>query len=203
MRRGTPLRAPVVVMSIVRSAASARAISWSVATAGPYPRPGAAPGHHEGFPDRRSSLYAPGVVTVAVVVAVIVVAALAGLAAVRFVGRRRLAGGRGHRPNPTYVGRLEPRGAVVYVQQADGLRELRPAHEGDRGEFGWGYEGLGPRRLAIAVLTDLYGVFPPRGVAPRFADEVLRPLSPTEFELRAAEIDVWVDQDRQRTAALR
>ncbi len=142
-------------------------------------------------------------VTVAVVVAVLVVAALAGLAAVRYVPRTRLARTRSQRPRPTYVGRLEPRGAVVYVQAGAGLGDLRPGHQGDHGEFGWGYEGLGPRRLAIAVLTDLYGVFPPRGVAPRFADEVLRPLSPTEFELRAAEIDVWVDQDRQRTAALR
>ncbi len=142
-------------------------------------------------------------VTVAVVVAVLLAAVVAGLAAVRLVPRTRLAGALGHRERPTYVGRLEPRGAVVYVQTGRTWRELHPAHQGDRGEFGWGYEGLGPRRLAIAILTDLYGVFPPRGVAPRFAEEVLRPLTPTDFELRAQEIDRWMDQDRQRTAALR
>ncbi len=142
-------------------------------------------------------------VTLAVVVAVLVAAAVAGLAAVRLAPRTGLAGALARRARPTYVGRLEPRGAIVYVQEGDAVRELRPAHQGDRGEFGWGYGGIGPRRLAIAVLTDLYGVFPPRGVAPRFADEVLRPLSPTDFELPAADIDRWVDQDRQRAAALR
>ncbi len=137
------------------------------------------------------------------VVAVLLVAAIAGLVAVRLVPRTGLASALAHRRRPSYHGRLEPRGAIVYVQEGDASRELRPAHQGDRGEFGWGYEGLGPRRLAIAILTDLYGVFPPRGVAPRFADEVLRPLSPTDFELPAADIDRWVDQDRQRAAALR
>jgi len=143
------------------------------------------------------------VVTVVVVVAVLVVALLVGLAAMRIVPRTRLGTALAHRARPSYVGHLEPRGAIVYVRHGDAVHELQPAHQGDRGEFGWGYEGLGPRRLAVAILTDLYGVFPPRGVAPRFADEVLRPLSPTDFELDAGTIDRWMDQDRQRAAALR
>ena len=137
------------------------------------------------------------------VVVVLLAALVAGLVLLRVAPRSRLAGALAHRDRPTYIGRLEPQGALVYVQDGDALRLLQPAHQGDHGEFGWGYEGLGPRRLAVAVLTDLYGVFPPRGVAPRFAEEVLRPLSPTDFVLEAAEIDRWVDQDRQRTAALR
>lgn len=143
------------------------------------------------------------VVVVVVVVVVLLAALVAGLVLLRVAPRTRLAGALAHRERPTYVGRLEPAGALVYVQQGASLRLLLPAHQDDHGEFGWGYEGLGPRRLAVALLTDLYGVFPPRGVAPRFAEEVLKPLSPTDFVLEAADIDRWMDQDRQRTAAMR
>jgi hypothetical protein len=78
---------------------------------------------------------------------------------------------------------------VTYI----GLRAPQPDY-GDRlidGEFEWGYEGAGPRRLAQAVLNDFFGFRVDVLMSNAFLREVIAHL-PSEFELTGAEIAGWV-----------
>jgi hypothetical protein len=59
------------------------------------------------------------------------------------------------------------------------------------GEFEWGYEGAGPRRLAQAVLNDFFGSPMELLMSNAFMREIIAHL-PSEFELTGAEIAGWV-----------
>ena len=63
------------------------------------------------------------------------------------------------------------------------------------GEFEWGYEGAGPRRLAQAILNDFFGHWMDLLMSNAFLREVIAHL-PSEFELTGAEIAGWVSDWR-------
>ncbi len=55
-----------------------------------------------------------------------------------------------------YRGVRTPKGCVVTVNEAP--LEPRPDRGGDAAaDFEWGYDGAGPRRLALAILADFFG----------------------------------------------
>jgi hypothetical protein len=58
------------------------------------------------------------------------------------------------------------------------------------GEFEWGYEGAGPRRLAQAVLNDFFGRKVDLIMTNAFLRDVVAQL-PSEFELTGADIAAW------------
>ena len=59
------------------------------------------------------------------------------------------------------------------------------------GEFEWGYEGSGPRRLALAILNDFLRRNIELTVSNAFLRDVVAHL-PSEFELTGAEIAGWL-----------
>ncbi|HWF52560.1 MAG TPA: DUF6166 domain-containing protein [Solirubrobacteraceae bacterium] len=59
------------------------------------------------------------------------------------------------------------------------------------GEFEWGYEGAGPRRLAVAILNDFLRQNVELAVSNAFVRDVVAHL-PSEFELTGAEIAAWM-----------
>jgi hypothetical protein len=59
------------------------------------------------------------------------------------------------------------------------------------GEFEWGYEGAGPRRLAVAILNDFLRRPVELSVSNDFLRDVVAQL-PGEFELTGAEIAEWL-----------
>jgi hypothetical protein len=105
------------------------------------------------------------------------------------------------------------RSRVVYI----GLRGQQPAHghggpsvvgvhrDGQRsnlvlgnpnvvgGEFEWGYEGAGPRRLAQAILEDFLGIHVDPVVANAFLRDVVAGLPP-EFELTGEQVASWIEE---------
>jgi hypothetical protein len=109
---------------------------------------------------------------------------------------------------------------VVYI----GLRGQQPAHghggpsvvgvhrDGQRsnlllsnpyvvsGEFEWGYEGAGPRRLAQAILDDFLAFHVDPVVASAFLRDVVAGLGP-EFELTGEQVASWIDQRLVRSCA--
>jgi hypothetical protein len=66
-------------------------------------------------------------------------------------------------------------------------------------EFEWGYEGAGPRRLAVAILNDFLGRNVELTVSNDFLRDVVAHL-PNEFELTGAEIASWLS-DRPAEAS--
>ena len=58
-------------------------------------------------------------------------------------------------------------------------------------EFEWGYEGSGPRRLALAILNDFLGRKVELALSNAFLRDVVAHL-PGEFELTGAEIAEWL-----------
>jgi hypothetical protein len=58
-------------------------------------------------------------------------------------------------------------------------------------EFEWGYEGAGPRRLAVAILNDFLGRKVDLVLSSAFLRDVVANL-PSEFELTGAEIAEWL-----------
>jgi hypothetical protein len=58
-------------------------------------------------------------------------------------------------------------------------------------EFEWGYEGAGPRRLAVAILDDFLRGKVDLAVSAAFLRDVVAHL-PGEFELTGAEIAEWL-----------
>ena len=54
-----------------------------------------------------------------------------------------------------YRGVRTPRGCVVTVDATP--LEWRPELGSGAAEFEWGYDGAGPRRLALAILADFFG----------------------------------------------
>jgi hypothetical protein len=58
-------------------------------------------------------------------------------------------------------------------------------------EFEWGYEGAGPRRLAVAILNDFLRRKVELSVSNDFLRDVVAHL-PSEFELTGAEIAEWL-----------
>jgi hypothetical protein len=94
-------------------------------------------------------------------------------------------------PQPSH-GHGGPR--VVGVHR-DGVRSnlvLRNPHVVS-GEFEWGYEGAGPRRLAQAILDDFLGFPVDPVVASAFLRDVVAGL-PGEFELTGQEVASWIDE---------
>ena len=59
------------------------------------------------------------------------------------------------------------------------------------GEFEWGYEGSGPRRLALAILNDFLRRKVELTLSNAFLRDVVAHL-PSEFELTGAEIAEWL-----------
>jgi hypothetical protein len=81
---------------------------------------------------------------------------------------------------------------VVGVTRNDERRNLEL--DDDRlidAEFEWGYEGAGPRRLAVAILNDFLGRNVELAVSNDFLRDVVAHL-PNEFELTGAEIAAWL-----------
>jgi hypothetical protein len=66
-------------------------------------------------------------------------------------------------------------------------------------DFEWGYEGAGPRRLAVAILNDFLGRKVELAVSNHFLRDVVAHL-PSEFELTGAEIAAWLS-DRSPAAS--
>jgi hypothetical protein len=58
-------------------------------------------------------------------------------------------------------------------------------------EFEWGYEGSGPRRLAVAILNDFLRSKVDLALSNAFLRDVVAHL-PSEFELTGAEIAAWL-----------
>jgi hypothetical protein len=58
-------------------------------------------------------------------------------------------------------------------------------------DFEWGYEGAGPRRLAVAILNDFLRRPVELTVSNAFLRDVVAHL-PSEFELTGAEIAEWL-----------
>lgn len=53
-----------------------------------------------------------------------------------------------------YVGRREPIGAFVYVDEKGALYPLKHVERHSQTGCDWGYEGNGPADLALSILTD-------------------------------------------------
>lgn len=66
-------------------------------------------------------------------------------------------------------------------------------------EFEWGYEGAGPRRLAVAILNDFLGRNVELTVSNDFLRDVVAHLR-NEFELTGAEIASWLSNRSQATS---
>jgi hypothetical protein len=75
------------------------------------------------------------------------------------------------------------------------LHDDRLVHD----EFEWGYEGAGPRRLAVAILNDFLGRKVELAVSNAFLRDVVAHL-PSEFELTGAEIAEWLSARSTATA---
>ncbi len=82
---------------------------------------------------------------------------------------------------------------VVGVREGDSSRTLvkHPDAHALPDEFEWGYEGVGPKVLAEAILADRLGFNPDPPVTERFAREVVTQLD-SEFELAGVEVDEWI-----------
>jgi hypothetical protein len=99
----------------------------------------------------------------------------------------------------TYTGLRAPQpeyghgGPIVVGVTRDGERRTLELDD-DRlveAEFEWGYEGAGPRRLAVAILNDFLHHKAELAVANAFLRDVVAHL-PSEFELTGAEIAEWL-----------
>ncbi len=141
-----------------------------------------------------------GQAAVALVAVTLAVLALAGLLAAALAAAAR-AGRPSRRParRPTYVARLEPRGAVVYVLRDRGVERLADRGPFAAGDFGWGYAGEGTLDLAHSLLWDVLGHAPGARVAGSFGGEVLERLPVAGFVLTGDEVARWL-RDRAALA---
>jgi hypothetical protein len=102
----------------------------------------------------------------------------------------RCSGSFGARGAPTVVG----------VREGSRSRTLEKHPEARLPDaFDWGYEGVGPKVLAQAILADRLGVSPDPPITAAFAREVVAHLD-GDFELRGSHVDEWVSH---RLAATR
>lgn len=104
------------------------------------------------------------------------------------------------RDDAVYIGLRGPQPAfghggptLIGVREGTGHRTLAKHPEAQTlpDEFEWGYEGVGPKVLAEAILADRLGFNPDLPVTMAFAREVVARLE-SEFELAGTEIDAWI-----------
>ncbi|MBI3965356.1 MAG: hypothetical protein HY329_06945 [Chloroflexi bacterium] len=91
----------------------------------------------------------------------------------------------------------------VFVQDGDGERRplpgVLPPGTWDRGSgFEWGYDGAGPRNLAVAILTDYLGCQPHHWIIDRFVRQVIAKLDVSKpWVITSTELAGWLTQRRR------
>jgi hypothetical protein len=109
----------------------------------------------------------------------------------------------------TYIGVAsrvitEQNGGVGTIYVVEPGSETRPLQTADLAtEFGWGYEGGGPRETVAALLRDVLGEMPRFRLYQDYTDSVIAELPPEGWRLAEAEVRAWlvarppVDDDGQ------